>query len=161
MMPPGPKNTVAPCLWASFAASTPTSSKVLIDGKEVSFEAYNIDGNNFFKLRDVALALSGSGKQFNVTWNEERKSVEMVSGSSYAPVGGEFAQGDGTAKTATDDNPPQLLKDSVSLFTKSYNIGGNNYFKLRDLGREFDFDVSWDGANNCILIETDKPYTED
>jgi len=141
--------------------AAPTSSKVLIDGKEVSFEAYNIDGNNYFKLRDVALALSGSGKQFNVTWNEERKSVEMVSGSSYVPVGGEFAPGDGTAKTATDDNPPQLLKDSVSLFTKSYNIGGNNYFKLRDLGREFDFDVSWDGANNCILIETNKSYTED
>jgi len=31
----------------------PTTSKIYLDGKEVQFEAYNIDGNNYFKLRDV------------------------------------------------------------------------------------------------------------
>ncbi len=37
-------------------------ASVLVNGKSVAFEAYNIDGSNFFKLRDIAMALSGSAK---------------------------------------------------------------------------------------------------
>ena len=42
-----------------------------------------------------------------------------------------------------------------------YNIKGNNYFKLRDLGILFDFDVTWDGARKAVVIDTTKSYTED
>lgn len=31
-----------------------TTSKVYVNGKEVSFTAYNINGSNYFKLRDIA-----------------------------------------------------------------------------------------------------------
>ena len=31
----------------------PTTSKIYLDGKDISFTAYNIDGNNYFKLRDI------------------------------------------------------------------------------------------------------------
>ncbi|MBQ7039117.1 MAG: leucine-rich repeat domain-containing protein [Clostridia bacterium] len=141
--------------------AVPTASKVIIDGKEVSFDAYNIEGNNYFKLRDVAHALSGSVAQFNVTWNDKSKCIDMLSNAPYTPVGGELALGDGLEKSADSTNPSQLLKDGVAVFAKSYNINGNNYFKLRDLGREFNFGVSWDGASNCILIETNKAYTEE
>lgn len=47
-------------------ATKPTASKVSVNGKDVSFEAYNIEGNNYFKLRDLAKALTGSNKQFEV-----------------------------------------------------------------------------------------------
>ena len=36
---------------------------------------------------------------------------------------------------------------------------GNNYFKLRDIGRALDFSVEWDGANNAIIIDTTKGHT--
>ncbi len=49
---------------AESAAAKPTSSKVVVDGKEVAFEACNIGGNNCFKLRDIA-----EGADFNVTWD--------------------------------------------------------------------------------------------
>ena len=139
----------------------PTSSKVIIDGKEVSFDAYNIKNNNYFKLRDVAMALSGSGKQFDVTWNGDKNSIDMLSGNAYTPVGGELVLGDGAVKIADNSNPSQLLKDGSMLFMSSYNINGNNYFKLRDLGKEFNFGISWDSVNNCILIDTNKAYQEE
>jgi Leucine-rich repeat (LRR) protein len=41
----------------------------------------------------------------------------------------------------------------------AYNIGGNNYFKLRDIGAAFDFGVDWDGQRNTIVIDTGKGYT--
>jgi hypothetical protein len=36
-----------------------------------------------------------------------------------------------------------------------------NYFKLRDVGRVFDFGVAWDGAQNTIAIDTSESYTDD
>jgi len=38
----------------------PTASTVYLNSEETAFEAYNINGNNFFKLRDLAYALNGT-----------------------------------------------------------------------------------------------------
>ncbi|MGI6733643.1 MAG: hypothetical protein ACOX4J_05660 [Anaerovoracaceae bacterium] len=34
-----------------------TQSTIYVDGEEVALVAYNIDGNNYFKLRDLGKAL--------------------------------------------------------------------------------------------------------
>ena len=39
-----------------------------------------------------------------------------------------------------------------------YNIKDNNFFKLRDLGDLFDFNVSWDGERGCIIVNTAESY---
>jgi hypothetical protein len=42
----------------------------------------------------------------------------------------------------------------------AYTIGGNNYIKLRDIAKLFDFDVDW--RDGKAWIEPDvSPYTED
>ena len=51
------------------------------------------------------------------------------------------------------------LLDGTPLTLTAYNINGNNYFKLRDLGEIFNFSVEWDGNQKLILIDTTKPYT--
>ena len=40
-----------------------------VDGKAVTCEKYNIGGANYFKLRDLAQALSGTSSQFEVGWD--------------------------------------------------------------------------------------------
>lgn len=137
-----------------------TDSKVMVDGKEVKFEAYNIADNNYFKLRDIAYVLSGTSKQFEVTWDAAAERVNMLSAMPYTVVGGELANGDGLAKQATNGTNDISL-DYAAVNLKAYMINGNNYFKLRDLGKLFNFDVSWDGENNCVLIDSLNSYTED
>ena len=44
--------------------TTPTTSTVYVDGKAVKFESYTINGNNYFKLRDV-----GQMFDFEVDWD--------------------------------------------------------------------------------------------
>lgn len=142
--------------------ATYTSSKVLVDGKEIKFEAYNINGNNYFKLRDIAYALSNSQKQgvfFNVKWDGERNMINLVSHEKYDAVGGELKEGDGTDKSFTISSSA-LLKDGMKATLNAYNINGNNYFKLRDLGKLIGFNVGWDGANNCIIIDSTMSYME-
>jgi uncharacterized protein YkwD len=41
----------------------------------------------------------------------------------------------------------------------AYNINGNNYIKLRDVGQAVGFNVYWDGKNNCVQVVSDEPYT--
>ncbi len=136
-----------------------TSSKVLVNGQEIKFEAYNINGNNFFKLRDIAFALTNAGMGFNVKWDGERNMINLVSHTPYEAVGGELVAGDGTDK-AYALSSSALMKDGVNVTLNAYLINGNNYFKLRDLGKLIDFNVSWDGANNCILIDPYSSYRE-
>lgn len=138
----------------------PTSSSVLVNGKKVAFEAYNIKGNNYFKLRDIAMALNGTEKQFIVGWDAQNNSISIVPGGIYTPVGGELqVSGNMTARTGTSTKS-RIFLDGVEVKFTAYNIGGNNYFKLRDIGKALNFGVFWDGENNMIKIDTSVGYSE-
>lgn len=136
----------------------PTSSTVLIDGIAKSFDAYNIEGNNYFKIRDLAFVLNNTEAQFAVTWNEELRVINLVSNSPYAAVGGELTKGDGQTKNGLLNTAP-IYQNGLLIELTAYNIGGNNYFKLRDVGETFDFDVTWDAATRTINIHTDRGYS--
>jgi hypothetical protein len=62
------------------AAAKPTDSKVLVNEEEVSFQAYNINDNNYFKLRDLAMILNGTDKNFAVSWDGENNAISLESG---------------------------------------------------------------------------------
>jgi hypothetical protein len=146
------------CSADSATLARPTAAAVLIDGETVDFDAYNIDGNNYFKLRDLAYALDGTAKQFDVAYNAATKAITLTSDKPYTPVGGEMAGKGAGDKTPTPTTSKIILDDKETNFG-AYNIGGNNYFKLRDIGAAFDFGVDWDGAKQTIAIDTGKPYT--
>jgi len=135
----------------------PTSSTVLVNGKSVTFDAYNIGGNNFFKLRDIAYVLSGTPKQFEVTWDGGRNAISLLRGQAYTIIGGEM-EGKGTGEKKATPTTSAIYLDGSAVKLEAFNIGGNNYFKLRDLGVAFDFGVGWDGAKNTITIDTSKGY---
>ena len=137
----------------------PTTSKVLIDGDEINVEAYLINDNNYFKLRDLANALSGTQKQFNVVWDNKSKHINLVSNAPYSPVGGEMQKGDKIKRSATI-NTSSVYIDGSELSLTSYNVNGNNYFKLRDIGKTFNFEVGWNSDTKIISINTSNAYSE-
>jgi len=146
---------------ASSVPARPTASKVLVNGKEVSFEAYNIGGNNYFKLRDLAAAVNGTEKQFDVGWDGANQAISLETGKAYTPVGGELAL---SATLAAKDAKPtdsKIYVNNVETQLIAYNIGGNNYFKLRDIAKIFNFGVAWDSKVNMIGIDTKSVYTEE
>lgn len=140
--------------------ATPNRSTVLVNGQNMAFDAYTINQSNYFKLRDLAKILSGTGKQFEVSWDGSKNAINMISGQPYTVVGGELAAGDGANKAATL-NASTIYLNGAPVALTAYTIGGNNYFKLRDIGATFDFGVDWDGVKNTIVIDTSKSYTPD
>lgn len=145
---------------AASVTAKPTSSTVLVNGEKIDFDAYHINGNNFFKLRDLAYTLNDTDKQFEVEWDDANKAISLKSRNPYTEVGGEMESKGTGNKKATPTISKILLDDEEVSFT-AFHIEGNNYFKLRDIGRAFDFSVEWDAANKIIAIDTSMPYTEE
>ncbi len=153
---PWPSASTAPAQPKGPAAN-PTSSKVLVNGKEVAFDAYTIDGSNYFKLRDLAFVLNGTEKQFEVGWDNASKTITLTSGQGYTANGSEMAKGSGAQSASVSAS--KLLIDGKEVSLTAYTIGGNNYFKLRDIGQAFDFGIGWDNATKTITIDTSTGYT--
>ena len=136
----------------------PTASTVLVDGKNVAFDAYNINNNNYFKLRDLAYVLNGTVKQFEIGWDSANNSISLTSAQPYTPDGGEMAS-KGSGNKTPIPTTSKIFLDGLEVQFTAYKIEGNNYFKLRDIGQAFNFGVDWDGARNTIVIDTSKEYT--
>ena len=49
-----------------------------------------------------------------------------------------------------------IYVDGQRVFMTAYNIAGNNYVKLRDIGQQVGFNVYWQDG---VQIDTDAPYT--
>ena len=157
-----PSTTPAPTPSAPLPATAtaiPNQSTVLVNGEPVLFEAYTIGGYNYFKLRDLALALNGTGKQFEVTWNTLLKQIELLSGQAYTAVGGEFVRSGLTASLTVNRTESPILLNGMPVSLGAYVIRSNNYFKLRDVGQALQIGVDWDGVQKLIRIDTTKGYT--
>jgi len=53
----------------------------------------------------------------------------------------------------------RILVDGQEVRLTAYNIDGNNYVMLRDVGRTVGFNVYWDSDAKCVQVESGKPYT--
>ena len=70
------------------------TSPILLNGAPVEIEAYNLNGHNYFKLRDIGKAVG-----FNVYWNAEDGTVQIETNRPYT--------GEAPAKVETDKPVPQ------------------------------------------------------
>ena len=140
--------------------ATPTKNTIYVDGTKVNGAAYMINNNNYFKLRDVAAMVNGSTKQFEVSWNETNKRIDLTTNKAYTVVGGEMALPSSAVKTAKESKA-SVFKDGNKADYTGYNISDNNYYKLRDLCKDMNIGVKFDLATNRVDILTTVGYGEE
>lgn len=56
----------------------------------------------------------------------------------------------GALTAAAELSPVVLYCNGAELTIDAYNIDGNNYFKLRDIGEAVGFAVNWDEATQLM-----------
>lgn len=146
-------------LEAQGLTAAPSDVVILLDGKPVSINAYNINGSNYVGLRGLAAALKGSPKQFDVSWDKEGNAINLTSNKAYTVVGGEIVSGVGSGKIAVM-NTSAIMKDGVRIYLHSYKIDGSNYVRLRDIAQAFDLGITWDASTKTINLDTASGHTE-
>ena len=137
--------------------ATPTrdmGQTVYVDGNRVYPTGYNIADNNYFKLRDIG-TLAG----FGVEWNQETQTVEISTERTAPSTAGIKDEAVSGASAKVTDQ--KITVDGVQVNMTAYQISGNNYVKLRDIGKQVGFGVSYDAATESVRIDTDAPYTEE
>ncbi|WP_326910116.1 phosphodiester glycosidase family protein [Sedimentibacter sp. MB31-C6] len=140
--------------------ATPNFATILINGNQVAMEAYNIGGNNYFKLRDLAMALNDTEKNFQVGWDDSNNAISLASNVKYTPIGGELVTMENSNNVDALETDSKVYLDSVELELTAYNINNSNYFKLRDLGKALNFFIGWDDNSNTIKLDTTSEYVK-
>ena len=136
--------------------AVPTRDKgqaVYVNDARVYPTGYNIADNNYFKLRDIGTLVG-----FGVEWNSETQTVEISTARTTPSTEGisDTAASGAVAKISDQ----KITVDGVQVNMTAYQIDGNNYVKLRDIGKQVDFGVGYDNATASVRIDTDAPYTE-
>lgn len=122
---------------------------VQINSWDAQFQAYALKdekGNetNYVKLRDLALAMNGTGDKFQVGWDG---SVSITTGQAYIPNGSEMKTPYTGDRVYVASTVPTLINgqaaDLESILLIDDNGNGYTYYKLRDLGSTLGFKVDW------------------
>ena len=62
---------------------------------------------------------------------------------------------------AAQRSTQKIYVDGKSVQIEAYSINGNNYAKIRDLGKAVDFNVSYNAATNTVQIDSGVPYQDE
>jgi uncharacterized repeat protein (TIGR02543 family) len=139
--------------------ATKTNNPLILSEEEVAFPAVKIGGYNWIKLRDFAMLLNGTAKQFSVSYDAVTNIIDIRTGGAYAPLGDELE--DKLADTESAIASPQRLRvDGEFVDVAAYNIKGYNYFRLRDLAIILNFAVIYAEENGQITLDFANPYQE-
>lgn len=127
-----------------------------VDGKSVSLWAYKIgDGISFkayFKLRDIAMVLNRTDKQFDVSWDGAKNAVSLTTGALYTPVGGEF---DAPAHDMSAYLPTTVFYiDKRQVPMRSYIVNNTHYVELSDLAENLMFASACNEVKHTVDIDT-------
>lgn len=134
-----------------------SNQKLTVNDIPIDCEKYNIDGYNYFKLRDLAYCLNGTGSGFSVSYDRKANCVAINSGAFYLSNGAELTLGEDKSSTAIPSLQTILINGKKDAGLSVYNIGGNNYFKLADLGAALGFDFSYDNETRVMSVTSREP----
>jgi hypothetical protein len=120
--------------------ATPTTARVFLDGVELNLTAYNINGNNFFRLRDIMSALD-----VGVTWDATTSTIGVDTSIGY--------QAEVSPPPQQEEVPapaPSLVGTWIWL--------GSPYYVFEDGGRgvmvpgPFETEIRWWSSNGVLYV---------
>lgn len=132
----------------------PERLSMIVNGNKVELNAYNIENNNYFNIRDLASVLNGSRRKFDIVWDNEKDAINIVTGKEYSSMGEDEAVVKSDNIKSAYLSKSEIYLDGNKIEVTAYNIDNSNYFKLRDIAEHMDFNVLWDSTSGSIVIDT-------
>ena len=135
--------------------AVPTKQSIILDGKARDPRGYNIGGNNYFMLRDIAYIFKDTKSRFEVEWDEEKKAINLKSSSIYTGDVPSYQIKTPYIEEKAKISTAKIYKEGEEIFLSAYLLGGYNYYKLRDLANVIGFKVDYDPLSNTVLMESE------
>ena len=136
---------------------TVSKQSISVNGSSYTLAAYNINGNNFVKLRDLAALLMNTGKKFSLVFNDGTQTATMTMGGTYTKRGDELTALPAYKRYSASSQ--LFILDSTYIYPMAYNIDGTNYVMIRDMGSAMNFYVGYTASTKTIVINTSSNYT--
>ncbi|ANF97085.1 subtype B tannase [Paenibacillus bovis] len=135
-----------------------TTAVVMVADQKATTNGYNIKGSNYFPLENMAAVLSSTLKRFDVTTGQQSSKIQLTSGQSYTDSY--------NISTLADSQKAAPIQTAVYLDGKpisisGYTVNGNSYFKMRDIAKALNFNVTWDSASSTLQLDTSSAYQEE
>ncbi len=127
------------------------SIKVIIDGKESELKGYNIEGSNYFKLRDIAAVLADTDSKFSINYNKEKRVIDIENGKDYKKLNTDLSTLNPKIGDKSQNNQ-DLIIDGKDISIMGYNIDGYNFLKLEDLSKHIKYNLEL--KDNVMEINT-------
>lgn len=131
--------------------AAPTTVTVSLNGKKTTLQAYSIGDENYVRVRDAALLLSGCEWDYAVGWSEEEQQVTLSPREQYTPIGTENKVLSPQKRTVQSVTEPTIVEGQSHMIA-AFCIDDYNYYRLRSLASVCGFDVDWDEANQTVKI---------
>ncbi|MEE0436025.1 MAG: D-alanyl-D-alanine carboxypeptidase family protein [Peptococcaceae bacterium] len=123
-----------------------------VDGHYSKVASYNIGGNNYFRLRDLATILADTNACFDVGYDDSQR---LITVQKNTPLTGAGSLIQLSRTDIAVPNTMTVMVDGYYVAPTAYNIDGFTYFKLRDLGTILGFGVAWDNEAQSMVITTE------
>ena len=148
----------------------PIYQEVVFDGNETVMMGYNINGNTYFRLREVALNITDYIENwehhFHIYYDKDLNSIDLIRAANFVPMTYNKEYTVGTKiKEGIRSNARLTVNGSV-LDTdqiKGYVIDGYTFYKLRDLATIATLDIEWCEEERVIELsgENDRPTVDE
>ena len=135
-------------------AATPVQYTFFIDERNISVWGYEIRDNVYFKLRDLAATLSGTERQFDVSWDESRNTVLLTTGTDYTPSGSELSKPSDAVSALANSPATDFYIENKQIPIRAYIVNNAHYIILSDLAANLFFASSCDGESHTVVIDT-------
>lgn len=127
-----------------------SNQHLIINDKLIDAEAYTLNDNNYFKLRDIIKGLSDTGEITDIIYDQNTGEVEIVDGNKYS--------GEESKKNTNEQSLRVVESNQKVKYNGNYsnltglNINDNNYVKLRDISQLLNKKVLFDMNTQTIFF---------
>ena len=133
---------------------TGIASTMYVNGVQKTVTTYEIGGEAYVRLRDIASLLSDTDKAFDMPADTAGRDIGLTSGQAYTERGGELAQPAGAQKATLTNK--RVSVDGARVLMTVYDIGGELCGKLTAIGAALD--VSAGVTGGMLFMDSAAPF---
>jgi hypothetical protein len=137
--------------------ASPSKTKVTVNGKSKTFEAYTIKGEDYYKLIDLSYVLKGTYGKFEFEYDKTNDALCIQDGYEIDQYKAAMIQGDGKSKNAVLVYP-NIYFNGIQKHLTVYRINETDYYKLSEVMDLINVGVIKNKKTCVVNLDTTKLY---